>query len=109
MNSIDTMIEVLQAIRDGKPVEYRVRGGEWETFHHASGCHPAFGSVQFRVASAKLEAWANQWADGSLSAHSTQAEAQAYGRDAARVAVRLIECDPQPVLDQDIPPSPHAS
>ena len=59
--TIDEMIEVLQAYKDGKTVQIRRKGG-WHDMDFDSEC--IFGFVNYRVKPEPFECWVNQFSSG---------------------------------------------
>lgn len=88
MMTVDQMIEVLTAYKAGKKIQ----------FYHVCGwvdCNnPAFDfiSTKYRVKPEPRVIWVNEYADGSGSGYTSEADAKAFlGNHHKRVAVRYVE------------------
>ena len=69
MMTIDDILTVLQAVKDGKELEIRVSGGAWQTYHLPINTESIMvnicNGIVFRVKSetVKKKGWMNVYAD----------------------------------------------
>ena len=80
----DEMIEIVNAIRDGKTVQYRLKGcvDHWWT-DSVHGALPNFGTFDYRAKPVPMEIWVNVYGPGSHMSYSS--------RDAA-TRLRSVNC-----------------
>ncbi len=57
MNTIDEMIEVLQAIKEGKAIEYQYNRDNWKVWSDLIGSAPDFYEYTFRVKKEQRRHW----------------------------------------------------
>lgn len=94
MMTVDQMIEVLTAHRDGKKIEsrYKFRPGGDTKWYAFGGCDFDFRDYDYRVKPEPKVIWVNECADGSGFGYTSEAYAKVFlGNHHKRAAVRYVE------------------
>ena len=84
--TIDEMISVLTAAKDGKAIQTKVTEG-WVDAPNPKWC---FDCCDYRIRPEPKVIWVNEY-ENSLSAHHTKERAMNYESGSTRVAVKYIE------------------
>lgn len=95
--TIEEMVQVLEAFKDGKEIEYRLRPEYWRSCHEGGWKKMVcsdwnFARWEYRVRREPKEIWVNEYEDGIHAGHDSRGRAEAFCASyAIRRAVRYRE------------------